>query len=217
MKKLFLLTLGGVAAYGHSYAQAPLKVTNPPVSIESSIGTRGATFLTIVNKKFQSVPKLGVYAINDIIGAWDGTPDDFYLVGTLTYQVAKNFNVTAGFHIAEKVNIRPTVGLLYTYGKKDLFVLINPKYNIDNRSDLEVFGLVEYQPSITEKVRLYSRIQSDYNRTSKDNTHARSSYNFRLGVGYKEFTIGLATNLEYYGAAEVGYPSYGGFIGVKLY
>lgn len=193
-------------------------VKNPPVSVESVMGSRGLTFQTIVQKKLQSVPRLGIFAISDMVGVWDKTKaNDFMLQGNLTYEFAKGFNVTGGFHITSGINIRPAFGVMYAFNNPTWLVVVYPRAYIDDLANLEGFGMAEFKPKLTEQWRLYTRAQANYNFTASNGDHARSYARFRTGVTYREFSFGAAANLDYYGPKKISEPNYGGFITVKLF
>src|SRR5690606_8975777 len=117
-----------------------------------------------------------------------------------------------GFHLTSGARIRPALGVLYVYTRKDFFLMFNPRYYIDDIADLEGFVIGEYRPEISKNWRFYSRVQGMYNFTADGGEHARSYARLRVGVSYREFSFGVAGNAEFYGPQKINENSLGIFI-----
>jgi hypothetical protein len=196
----------------------PIQVKNPPVMTEAVFNGRGISFLTLTQKRLASAQKFGVFAITDILGKWSGKETDEYMVqGNVTYKFAKGFNVMSGFHMASGVGVRPAFGVMYSYAKPELVVVVNPRYYIDDKGNLEAFVLSEYKPKISENWRFYSRIQGIYSFTADGGNHSRSYARLRAGLGHREFSFGLAGNFEFYGPQKLNENSLGIFILTTLF
>ena len=182
------------------------------------MGSRGIGYDMMINKKFQSASKFGVFSVVNIVSEW-GEPktQDKMIQAQLTYSLFKSLQVTAGFHYDPEFGSKPAVGLLYTYTNNDLLWVVNARVDIQSKPTYEVMTLLEYMPAISEKVNLYSRIQGLYGYASKWDTHARSYLQGRLGLNYNEFNFGAAANLDYYGPNRINKNNFGGFISVLLF
>ncbi len=196
---------------------API-VKNPPVTAETMFSNNGVHFQTIINKKLASAPKFGLFALGDILGKWDNSKTDNYMIqGKLTYRVVKGLDAIGGFHMASGIGARPSLGAMYTYSNPNLIVLFNPNYNIDDVGNVEGFLMGEYKPKISEIWRFYSRVQGLYVHTTDGSLHSRSYARLRLGLSYKEFSFGVSTNFDYYGPGKINENSYGVFITTALF
>lgn len=137
--------------------------------------------------------------------------------GNITYEFAKGFNLHAGFHMASGIGARPALGVMYSYAKPDLLVVVNPRYYIDNIGNLEAIALVEFRPRINEDWSFYSKVQGLYVFTADGGIHARSYIMLRAGVTYKEFSFGPAANFDFYGPNKINENSFGAFVTVALF
>ncbi|MDQ1150878.1 MULTISPECIES: hypothetical protein [Sphingobacterium] len=81
----------------------------------------------------------------------------------------------------------------------------------------ENLALVEYKPKINDKLNFYSRVQGLYGFVPESGNHNRSYVMFRAGLSYKEFTIGAATNFDWYGPMKQKENSYGIFASILLF
>jgi len=90
---------------------------------------------------------------------------------------------------------------------------------VDLASDFasENLALVEYKPKINDKLNFYSRVQGLYGFVPESGNHNRSYVMFRAGLSYKEFTIGAATNFDWYGPMKQKENSYGIFASILLF
>lgn len=194
------------------------EVKNPPVNIETMFSNNGIHFQTMVQKKLISAPKIGFFALSDILGKWDNTEADGYMVqGKLTYQIVSSLDLLGGFHMASGVGVRPSLGAMYTYANPDFIVVLNPNYNIDDFGNVEGFLMSEFKPKISENWRFYSRVQGLYVHTTEDGSHARSYARLKAGLSYKEFSFGLGANFDYYGPQKINENSLGVFVSTSLF
>lgn len=193
-------------------------VRNPPVNIEVLLSNRGTTFQMLIDKKFSSLPKLGFFAVTNLVGEWDSNQvDDYMTQANLTFDLFKGLKLVGGFHMSSGTGIRPTSGLMYSYGNPDLLIVVYPRVDLSKDSNLEGLVLAEYKPKINDKWRFYSRVQGLYAYTMNIEKHARSYLQVRAGLSYKEFTFGLGSNIDYYGPMKHNENSYGGFLSMLLF
>ena len=198
--------------------QPPPSTKNPPVIAEAMFSSNGLLFHTLIQKRLVSNPKVGFMGVTEIAGNWDGKTQDEYMVqGNLTYELAKGLSMMGGFHMTSGASLRPALGIVYVYTKKDLLLMLNPRYYIDDIADLEGFVIGEYKPEISGNWRFYSRVQGMYNFTAEGGVHARSYARLRAGASYREFSFGLAGNAEFYGPQKINQNSLGIFINAALF
>ncbi|SHK43575.1 hypothetical protein [Epilithonimonas mollis] len=198
-------------------AQEPPKVQNPPVIMEGLVGSRGFSYQLVADKKFQSVPKLGYYTVVNFQTDWgESKIGDYMLQGHLTYSVLKGLNAEAGFFANPVDGIRPSAGLIYTYVNPKVFLLANPRIDMTKNPNAEVFALAEYKPKVNEKLNLYTKIQGLYCHNLGSDFHSRSYIWVRAGLTVKEFTFGLAANVDFYGSAKYNENNLGVFLMVNM-
>lgn len=218
MKKTSFLVLICLITLGAKGQDKTPRVINPPVFAETMINNRGVFFQSLIQKKLQSTPKFGVFAITDVLGDWHRSkPDEYMVQGNLTYEFIKGFDLMGGFHMASGIGVRPALGIIYSYAKPELLLVINPRYYIDNIGNLEAFAMAEYKPEISENLSFYSKVQGIYGFTAKGGAHGRSYIRLRLGLTHKEFSFGPAANFDFYGPRKINENSFGAFVMMALF
>ncbi len=194
------------------------KANTTPIGVELLLSNRGATFQSIVNKSFRSLPRLGFFGVTNFVAEWRTNQlSDYMTQGSLSFQVYKGFNLNAGFHLSNATGVRPSLGLMYSFADKTWLVVINPRVDIFRNANAEGLLLAEYKPQLKPDLQLYSRVQLLYGETIRLGLHARSYFTGRLGVSWKEFTLGAGTSIDYYGPERQNFNSYGVFLAVQLF
>ncbi|MBL7707285.1 MAG: hypothetical protein JNM21_17195 [Taibaiella sp.] len=209
-----ILTLAGLA----TKAQEPIAVKNPPIIMEAFAGSRALAYQMIINKKLQSVPALGFFSVTNIQPEW-GKPkmDDYMVQGNLTYSLIKGIDLSGGFIWNPVDGIRPSAGLIFSYGNPELLAVVNPRIDLSKNANFDALALVEYKPAINEKLRLYTRLQGLYTHNLGYDFHSRSYIMLRAGFSYKDFSFGAATNLDWYGPMKINKNNFGAFIALSLF
>lgn len=209
-----LLTWTGMAAK----AQETVTVKNPPITIEAFAGDRALAYQMVINKKLQSVPALGFFSVTNIQPEW-GKPqiDDYMVQGNLTYSLIKGIDLSGGFIWNSVDGIRPSAGLIFSYGNPELLAVVNPRIDLSKNANFDALALVEYKPAINEKLRLYTRLQGLYTHNSGYGFHSRSYIMLRAGLSYKDITLGAAANFDWYGPMKINKNNFGGFVALTLF
>jgi len=96
---------------------------------------------------------------------------------------------TVGFH--------PIAALQYTYSGKTLFATILPTVNVASSNYQSLLMIVQYRPIITDKVKLYSRLQV-YNSFENYDTRTYTYEQVRLGAELNKVQFGLGVTFEQY-------------------
>jgi len=203
-----------------TYAQEKFPVVqNPPVSMEAFGGNRAFAYQLILNKKMQSVPKLGFFSVTNFqTTSWKSSKmNDYMIQGNLSYNFAKRLDVTAGFLWNPVDGIRPSAGLLYSYGTRDLLALANLRTDLTKRANTDILTLVEYKPKVTDKLNLYTRFQGLYTYNFANDFHTRSYIMLRAGLTYKDLSFGVANNFDFYGPNRVYENNLGAFVMINLF
>ncbi len=196
----------------------PPMVKNPPIMMEVMAGNRAFAYQMIVNKKTRSVSRLGFFGVTNFQPEW-GNPkiNDYMLQGNLTYGMLKGLDITAGFIWNPIDGIRPSAGVMYTYANPTWLAVVNPRVDVSRNANADILGLIEYKPGLSEKVKLYTRLQGLYTRNLSYDMHIRSYVMLRAGVSIKDVTLGIANNMDFYGPAKRDENNFGGFILVNLF
>ncbi|VTP91743.1 hypothetical protein [Sphingobacterium daejeonense] len=209
---LMLLVAGRTTAQDHG------KTKNPPVMVETVVGSRGVQSQIIMDKSFQSLPKFGFFNVSSIVGEWgEREVKDGMVQSYLTYNIYKGLKVNAGFLYASPVGILPSGGLMYTYGSQRFTAVVFQRIDLADKPNTESIVLLEYKPRISEKLDFYSRVQGQYIHHISTDTHTKSAIFLRAGLKYREFTFGAAFNADYYGPDKTIMNNIGGFLGVALF
>ena len=199
-------------------AQETSTVQNPPVMMEGLVGSRGFSYQLVADKKFQSLPRFGYYTVINFQTDWGELKiGDYMLQGHLTYTILKGLNAEAGFFANPVDGIRPSAGLVYTYGNPEVFLLANPRFDISKNANAEIFALAEYKPKLNETLSLYTKVQGLYSHNLGYDIHSRSYVWLRAGLTVREFTFGLASNFDFYGPAKHNENNLGVFLMVNLF
>ncbi|MDG4950753.1 hypothetical protein NLM59_07435 [Weeksellaceae bacterium KMM 9724] len=218
MKKNLLTLLMFLTLHSLWAQESPQPVKNPPVNLETLISDRGVSVDLMVNKKFQSIPRLGFFSVTNVVGEWDQREiKDLMTQGQLTYQIIKGLDVLAGFHVTNVTGFRPTAGLMYSYKTPEFLLVVSPRVDLMKDGVIEGLTILEYTPKINDNWNLYTRLQALYGQNLNPDSHARSYIQARAGVNYKEFKFGVGTNLDRYGPMKENINSFGAFLGVALF
>lgn len=199
-------------------AQETVAVKNPPITMEAFAGNRALAYQMIINKKLQSIPALGFFSVSNIQPEW-GKPqmDDYMVQGNLTYSLIKGIDLSGGFIWNPVDGIRPSAGLIFSYGNPELLTVVNPRIDLSKNANFDALALVEYKPAIIEKLRLYTRLQGLYTHNLGYDFHSRSYVMLRAGLTYKDITLGVATNFDWYGPMKINKNNFGGFVALTLF
>lgn len=205
----------GISLDAQETEAAPIQ--NPPVNVEVMPGNRGVSFQMTLDKKLRSVPQLGFFSVTDFNSDWGNDQlGDLMIMGKATVDLYKGLKVGAGFQITPG-GIRPSAALIYTYANPDWLIIAMPRADLSANANLEGLGIVEYKPALSDKLRLYTRLQGTYVHAAAADLHTRSYIRSRAGLTYKEFTFGLGANVEYYGPTKHKETNIGGFLQVALF
>ena len=207
MKKLLILSLFPLI----SFSQAPIPA-------EVMFGNNRTNFLMILNRPVDAKGRFHFFNVTVGAADYQNTPSETEIVvnNSLTYALGHNFHATAGAQWHFKLGFVPTVGVEYLKARPDFLLVIFPTFNMLPNKNLETVGIFEYKPALSPKTRLYTRLQAMYNQDMTLEAHARSAYSVRAGISIKQFTVGLGSNLDYYGPLKFDKTNHGLFVQVRL-
>ncbi len=214
-KKSLLLFIF-IGAFGASFFAQ--EVAPSPIPVELVVGNHRFGLQAIMNKPLPNTKKWTFFSVSYVESHKinDFSDVDFVSISQVAYRLFKGFSLSAGMHVNRVHGLSPSAGFQYSFvNSKWLFVFM-PNFIFTKEKNIEVFSLVEYKPQITEKLKLYSRIQVLYNQTLSSNTHDRSYLQLRLGLDYKKFQAGFATNFDFYGSDRIFKDNFGVFLRTSL-
>lgn len=220
MKNIKIIILATSLLFTSFYikSQEEQAIKNPPIFIEALAGNRGFGYQMLINKKLQSIPKLGFFSFTSIQTEWgESKMDDYIVQGNLTYNIIRGIDLSSGFIWNPFDGIRPSAGVLLSYGNPNWLSIVNPRIDLTKNANFDVFGMVEYKPAINERIKLYTRLQGLYTRNLGHNFHARSYIMLRAGLTFKDITVGVASNFDWYGPMKQNESNVGGFIAINLF
>ncbi|MDQ1089885.1 hypothetical protein [Siphonobacter sp. SORGH_AS_1065] len=224
MKKILLfiwMILGGIISI---YAQEKKEQPAPPpaIPIEFLPGSDRFYFQSILSRdipltnnklRFISVINYATEYHNE-----NAFKNDFVSVNTISYKITKHIGVGPSAANVAGLGWIPSVGFQFGWRKPSWALTFNPAISINKHTNTNNVLILEYFPTISKNNswRLYSRFQALYIHQLVNDTHMRSSYFGRLGVSYKQFTIGAGVNVDYYTASKKQKQNYGPFLRILL-
>lgn len=204
-------------AIGQNINNGEKKVTshpNPPIPVEAFTSDKGLNFQVVINKNFNSSKRFTFFNLTQYYGNYENElrNNQFVNQSLIGYRIWKGFSINVGASIVPVTGFRPTAGLQFVNkGRKHLFILL-PRFDLTETHNFEVFGLAEYQPKLTEKISLYTRLQGLYNYNTDMDFHGRSYVYSRLGISYQQFQFGLGFNMDFYGPQKHQENNFGLFV-----
>lgn len=192
-------------------AQAP-KVPTP---VEVMVGHERLFFQMVVKKKFTPESKFGFLSVSTFSSNYSNNLNDLDLVMPVlvNYNFYKNFGLVAGTTINNKVGFSPVAGLQHSFANKEWVAVSIASFFLNSSRNIELFGIYEYKPQISDSSNLYTRLQYMYIHSFAANHHARSFLQLRAGLKKDALSFGLGANLDQYGPEKLFKPNYGIFVG----
>jgi len=193
-------------------------IPTPPTPVEVMLGNNRANLLIILSKPIDAKNKFSFFNVTVGAADYQNNPaeTDMVINNALLYNLGKNIYASVGMQWNYKVGLVPSVGLQYFKASPDYLVVIFPSYNIMPNAGFETVALAELKPKLSEKVRLYTRIQGLYVQDLEMGLHAKSAFSLRAGLSFGKYTVGLGTNADYYGPMKFEKWNTGAFLQLKL-
>lgn len=180
---------------------------------EVFVGDKGVAFELLSSNDLDTAHKWNLFTIARFETKYkkdNPSSPDFYTINPLlTYGFTKNFGLSAGGHY-EFGKFIPQVGVNVTYfNKKGLFLNVFPTVSIEDKPNLELFGIINYSPRISDNWKIYSQIIVVSNFNTKE--HNISNQLIRLGLDYKSFQFGIGGNIKEFSSQWLYSGNYGVF------
>ena len=192
---------------------------SPPILIEVLAGNNYINSLLIISKQFAPQSRFGFFNITTFSAGYNDEPQkrEFVTMSLVNYQLVGGLSVAAGFSMNLFLGFRPTAGLQYQYGSPTLLLVVLPRIDLTQSHNAELFGLVQYTPRLTNKLKLYTRVQALYNQNRQTELHDRSYLNLRAGLGVRTFQAGVGINFDQYGPLPVTGTNVGVFVRAEIF
>lgn len=226
MKKIILFVLlfgiNIMALAQEQPATPPPAPAQPAIPIEFLPGSDRFYFQAIISRdipetkgklRFISVTNYATEYKND-----EAQENDFTSVNIISYKLSKAIGVGPSVANVAGLGWIPSVGFQFGWRKPSWSLIFNPAISINKNTNTNNVLVAEYFPVISknDKWRLYARAQALYIHDMKNGNHSRSQYFGRLGLSYKQFTVGGAVNYDYYGEGKREKRNFGPFLRVTL-
>ncbi len=142
--------------------------------------------------------------------------NELIMINSFVYQFHKNINIGGGLQYHFKKGFIPNVSISLNHIDATWMFLLTPYFQFLPTRNIETICIIEFKPKLTEKLRLYSRVQGLYNYNFAYNGHERSFFDFRLGLKINKFAFGAASNIDYYGPKKIFKENYGAFLKIDM-
>ncbi len=190
---LFLLISAFSLAQEKLYKRAPLP-------IEIMFGNDKVNYLSILDLQFNEKSKFGYFGVVSALLPYqnEDASNQIVINNLLTYNFKGNFYATAGLQYHYAKGLIPVAGFQYFRASPKWLFLFNPGLQFTENTNFEGVGIIEYKPKISDKFRLYTRLQGLYNYNFNTSTHDRSFVYVRGGITINKLSFGVGLNLDYY-------------------
>ena len=207
MKKLLILCLFPIL----SFAQAPILA-------EVMFGNNRTNFLMFLNRPVDAKGRFHFFNVTVGAADYQNTPSETEIVlnNSIAYALGKGFSAASGLQWHYKLGFVPTLGFQFLKASPDYLIVVFPTLNFKPGYAFETVALAEYKPKLSDKLRLYTRLQGLLVRDIEVGTHARSGTSLRAGLTFDKFTVGLGSNFDAYGPMKFEKSNHGLFFQMRL-
>jgi hypothetical protein len=189
-----------------------------PIPIELVLGNNRMALQSIINKNLPESKRFSFFSVTNFESEYSNNSNglDFINNSQISFEIYKGIGISAGVNINKVTGLSPTLGIQYVFANSKWLFVVTPTLIFTTGNTGSLFSLLEYKPNLTEKLKLYSRVQGLYNHNIKFSTHERSYLQLRIGLEYKKYQFGLAGNLDYFGPSRFFKDNYGLFVRANL-
>lgn len=197
------------------YVLSALIVEAQPIPVELMAGNKYGTVNLVFGKNFSQTSKFGFFHMNTVQFDYKDKNNNSFILQDLAYfEVIKNVRIAGGVAYS-KAGFDPTAGLQYVYNSKKLLILFAPRVNIESDPSYDIMTILQYKPELSDKVKLYTRLQFLNLFNSGGNIKAYQW--FRLGLEMKGVQFGLAYDLDEYGLNPTATGNFGVFVRKEIF
>lgn len=187
-----------------------------PILFEGMAGNEYLFYQHLIVKKFSPESPFGVMHIANVSSLYEtditkgGRPNEIMNQAYLTTTLSKSFTLLTGMFYTNVTGIRLAAGVQYALPFKNGLWVTVPRVDIKHRGAVEIMSMLELQPPLSDKTKLYIRLQAMSNYGPYH--HNRSYQRFRFGVSIRKTQIGVGVNINEYGSASKAHVNTGIFL-----
>ncbi len=195
MKKIFTVIL--LSCVSVLYAQ------NIPV--ELMLGNEYLNYQHSIHRKTSAGSRFGWTHITNMVRRYQtnttkgGKPNEMMNQGYFTAMIHPKITLMGGFFYTPVTDVKVSLVTQFAHKTKNWFMIVSPRFDAGKTNSYELFGLLEYQPALTIKTKLYSRFQFMTNHGNDG--HNRSYQQLRIGLDKKAIQFGIGITVDQYGPA----------------
>jgi hypothetical protein len=189
-----------------------------PIPIELVLGNNRIGLQSIINKNLPENNRFTFFSVTNFESELSQYANglDFINNSQISYEIYKGFALSTGGNFTKVTGLSPTMGLQYVFANPSWLFVATPNLIFTTGTTASILAILEYKPTLTNQLTLYSRIQCLYNHNFKSSTHKRSYVQIRMGIEYKKYQFGLASNIDYFGPDKSFKENYGVFMRTNL-
>jgi hypothetical protein len=194
------------------------EVSQKPIPIELVLGNNRLGLQSIINKNLPESKRFSFFSVTSFESDYSQNSNglDFINISQISYEIYKGFGISSGGNINKVTGLSPTLGLQYVFADPKWLFVVTPTLIFTKGNTASLLSILEYKPKLTDQLKVYSRVQGLYNHNIKSSTHERSYLQLRIGLEYKKYQYGLASNLDHFGPSRSFKENYGVFIRANL-
>ncbi|MFT6200271.1 MAG: hypothetical protein ACJAQ2_002051 [Vicingaceae bacterium] len=194
------------------------ELAQKPIPIELVLGNSRLGLQSIINKNLPESKRFSFFSVTNFESDYSQNSNslDFINNSQISFEIYKGFGVSSGTNINKVTGLSPTLGLQYVFATPKWLFVVTPNLIFTTGNTASFLSILEYKPKLTDQLKVYSRVQGLYNHNIKSSAHERSYLQLRIGIEYKKYQFGLASNLDYFGPNRSFKENYGVFIRANL-
>jgi hypothetical protein len=194
------------------------ELAQKPIPIELVLGNKRIGLQSIINKNLPESKRFSFFSVTNLESDYSQNAEglDFINNSQISFEIYKGFGVSSGTNINKVTGLSPTLGLQYVFANPKWLFVLTPNLIFSSGNTASFLSIIEYKPKLTDQLKLYSRVQGLYNHNIKSSSHERSYLQLRIGLEYKKYQFGLASNLDYFGPNHSFRDNYGVFVRANL-
>jgi hypothetical protein len=194
------------------------ELAQKPIPIELLLGNNRLGLQSIINKNLPESKRFSFFSVTNFESDYSQNSNslDFINNSQISFEIYKGFGISSGGNINKVTGLSPTLGLQYVFANPKWLFVVTPNLIFTKGNTTSFLSILEYKPKLTDQLKVYSRVQGLYNHNIKSSAHERSYLQLRIGLEYKKYQFGLASNLDYFGPSRSFKENYGVFIRANL-
>jgi hypothetical protein len=194
------------------------ELVQKPIPIELVLGNSRLSLQSIINKNLPESKRFSFFSVTNFESDYSQNADglDFINNSQISFEIYKGFGISSGLNINKVTGLSPTLGLQYVFANPKWLFVVTPNLIFSTGNTASLLSILEYKPKLTDQLKVYSRVQGLYNHNIKSSAHERSYLQLRIGLEYKKYQFGLASNLDYFGPNRSFKENHGVFIRANL-